>query len=114
MDGLVLAAPVYWYTFPRRLVIVDCHPASTTMKFPAGILCRAYHSAAPSSLGGHVPTASSRHQDRPCWPSANVGEVLIPGVYGAGDFTTVRAPCLADKLCPVVADSHAGHETATR
>ena len=61
------------------------------------VVPRLMPSASPSVAGEVIPETALPE---------NVGEVLIPGVYGAGEISQTdglaQACALADKLCPTV------------
>ena len=107
-DGLVLAAPVYWYTFPAQIkhVIDRFVSLYNAKKFPAGIPAALITCCAEPAMDTFDGIVFAYRKTVSLLGCRNVGEVLIPGVYGAGEISQTdglaQARALADKLCPTV------------
>lgn len=107
-DGLVLAAPVYWYTFPAQIkhVIDRFVSLYNAKKFPAGIPAALITCCAEPAMDTFDGIVFAYRKTVSLLGCRNVGEVLIPGVYGAGEISQsdglAQARALADKLCPTV------------
>ena len=106
--GLVLAAPVYWYTFPAQIkhVIDRFVSLYNAKKFPAGIPAALITCCAEPAMDTFDGIVFAYRKTVSLLGCRNVGEVLIPGVYGAGEISQTdglaQARALADKLCPAV------------
>ena len=107
-DGLVLAAPVYWYTFPAQIkhVIDRFVSLYNAKKFPAGIPAALITCCAEPAMDTFDGIVFAYRKIVSLLGCRNVGEVLIPGVYGAGEISQTdalaQARALADKHCPAV------------
>ena len=103
-DSLVLAAPVYWYTFPAQIkhVIDRFVSLYNAKKFPAGIPAALITCCAEPAMDTFDGIVFAYRKTVSLLGCRNVGEVLIPGVYGAGEISQTdglaQARALADKL----------------
>ena len=103
-DGVVFAAPVYWFTFPAQIkAVIDrlfsfpCAGKSFEGKKSALLGCCEEHT--PSTFGG-MRFAYERTVE--FLKGENVGEVLVHGVLNVGDIEKTdglaRAAALAEKF----------------
>ena len=99
-DGIVMASPVYWYTFPAGIkAVMDrwYHLCMTGENF-AGKKVALLGTCEDTTMDAFDGIRLSFEKSMEYLQGEMVGEILLPGVHALGDIEKTDGPARAQKL----------------
>lgn len=100
-DGLIIATPVYWFSFPAQIkAAIDRFYSFLIGKHLfTGKKCALISCCADQPLETFDPVISSYRESIALLQGENIGEILFPGISKVGDIKNTN---MSEKLQPII------------